>query len=187
MIDIAIDGKLITTTPRHPFYVRGKGWTLAGTLEVGDEVSTSSCEWLSITASASNHRRGTAYNFHVGEYQTYFVSTEDKPFWIWVHNMCVNESPSAPREAAVTAEEEAWLRRLLQDEITKYDSVKDYLRNAPNADEVLKRLKLANATHAELAEHMGFRKTKFQSHGQAVYTDGKRYITPDVDSHIGGM
>ncbi|QTD50174.1 toxin C-terminal domain-containing protein [Sulfidibacter corallicola] len=37
-----------------------------------------------------------------------------------------------------------------------------------------------------IALEKGFRKTNYRSHGQAVYTDGKRYLTIDVDSHNGG-
>jgi len=36
------------------------------------------------------------------------------------------------------------------------------------------------------AEALGFRPTAFRSHGQPVYVSGRRFITPDVDSHIGG-
>lgn len=39
---------------------------------------------------------------------------------------------------------------------------------------------------AQRAESLGFKKTNYRSHGQPVYTDGKRFITPDVDSHSGG-
>lgn len=46
----------------------------------------------------------------------------------------------------------------------------------------------ANAAEAtEAAKNLGFRKTNFRSHGQPVYTDGRRYITPDVDGHNGGV
>ena len=38
------------------------------------------------------------------------------------------------------------------------------------------------------AERLGFRRTNYRSHGQPVFTDGRgRFITPDVDSHIGGV
>lgn len=33
----------------------------------------------------------------------------------------------------------------------------------------------------------GFSKVKLSSHGQKVYSDGKRWITPDTDGHIGGI
>jgi len=45
--------------------------------------------------------------------------------------------------------------------------------------------------HAAKAKELGYVKTKFRSHGQAVYTKKKasgdvKFITPDVDSHVGG-
>nr|WP_253199062.1 toxin C-terminal domain-containing protein [Clostridium gasigenes] len=33
---------------------------------------------------------------------------------------------------------------------------------------------------------MGFERTNYKSHGKPVYKKGRRYITPDVDSHNGG-
>ena len=38
-----------------------------------------------------------------------------------------------------------------------------------------------------VAKELGFHKVHNQySHGQPIYTDGKRFITPDIDSHNGG-
>jgi hypothetical protein len=48
------------------------------------------------------------------------------------------------------------------------------------------------AAARDAAKNLGFdrrippQKAPFNSHGQDVYFDGKRYITPDVDGHIGG-
>lgn len=39
---------------------------------------------------------------------------------------------------------------------------------------------------AAAAEKIGFRKINQRVHGQAVFTDGKRFITRDVDGHQGG-
>jgi len=43
----------------------------------------------------------------------------------------------------------------------------------------------------QLAAYVGYsRRAKgvpFNSHGQPVYTNGKNYITPDIDSHNGGV
>ena len=33
----------------------------------------------------------------------------------------------------------------------------------------------------------GYKKTKYRSHGQPVYSNGKDFITPDVDGHNGGV
>lgn len=36
------------------------------------------------------------------------------------------------------------------------------------------------------AKELGYTKTNERSHGQPVYKKGRKYITPDVDSHNGG-
>jgi hypothetical protein len=45
---------------------------------------------------------------------------------------------------------------------------------------------LTNAQATQMAERVGFRPTNYTSSGQRVFTDGKRFITQDVDSHNGG-
>ncbi|HEV7596484.1 MAG TPA: RHS repeat-associated core domain-containing protein [Gemmatimonadaceae bacterium] len=49
--------------------------------------------------------------------------------------------------------------------------------------------KLSNKQAADLAMHLGFggrvKDAPFDSHGQAVFTNGKRFITQDVDMHLG--
>ncbi len=39
----------------------------------------------------------------------------------------------------------------------------------------------------EAARKLGYKKTNYTSHGQPVYKKGNTYITPDVDSHSGGV
>ena len=41
--------------------------------------------------------------------------------------------------------------------------------------------------HDVLAEQFGYTKISERSHGQPVYRNGNRYISPDIDSHIGGV
>jgi filamentous hemagglutinin len=43
-----------------------------------------------------------------------------------------------------------------------------------------------NKEAAVAAEKLGFKKISETSHGQAVFSDGKRFITRDVDGHSGG-
>ena len=51
--------------------------------------------------------------------------------------------------------------------------------------------RLTNAQSRELAEYVGYnrqaRDVPFNSRNQPVYTNGRNYITPDVDSHNGGV
>lgn len=46
--------------------------------------------------------------------------------------------------------------------------------------------RLTNAQTTDLAKWLGYRKTNYRSSGQPVFTDGKSYITQDIDSHVGG-
>jgi RHS repeat-associated protein len=41
-------------------------------------------------------------------------------------------------------------------------------------------------TPRQAAAALGFRPSNERSHGQPVFTDGRRFITPDADGHIGG-
>ena len=45
----------------------------------------------------------------------------------------------------------------------------------------------SNARKIEVLLPSGFKKTKLKSHGQAVYSDGNLWITPDQDGHNGGI
>lgn len=46
------------------------------------------------------------------------------------------------------------------------------------------RMTAPEATKA--AKDLGYDKTNFKSHGQPVFKQGNKYITPDVDAHSGG-
>jgi filamentous hemagglutinin len=49
---------------------------------------------------------------------------------------------------------------------------------------------LTRSQARDLAKYHGFREVKgspFNSHGQPVFTDGKKFYTPDVDGHRGGV
>ena len=41
--------------------------------------------------------------------------------------------------------------------------------------------------YEQLAKELGFERIKERSHGQPIYKKGRRYITPDVDQHNGGI
>jgi len=83
---------------------------------------------------------------------------------------------------------------------TSSDTPAPALKGDPyHPDEVAKRadewakLQKQMATPASQARQLGFTKriapqrAPFKPHGQEVFTDGKNYITPDVDSHRGGV
>ena len=47
--------------------------------------------------------------------------------------------------------------------------------------------KMTSKQATEAAKNLGFEKTNYISNGQPVFKKGNRYITPDVDSHNGGI
>ena len=79
-------GKLETlgVTTEHPFWVNGKGWTDAGDLAIGDEVSTLENGVVKVASIATDAKKHITYNFEVKDFHTYFVGESA----LWVHNVC---------------------------------------------------------------------------------------------------
>jgi len=81
-----VGGQVIETTPEHPFYVRDKGWTPAGELEIGDFLSSEDGQWMAIDDLLDTGELDTVYNLRVADYHTYFVGSTHWGFSVWVHN-----------------------------------------------------------------------------------------------------
>jgi hypothetical protein len=79
------EGRLIRTTPEHPFFERAGGWTAAGTLEVGDTIRTDS-GWTTVEDLLDTGEYERVYNLRVTDWHTYFVGEEDWGFSVWAHN-----------------------------------------------------------------------------------------------------
>ncbi|MCA9241549.1 MAG: hypothetical protein KDA37_15170, partial [Planctomycetales bacterium] len=86
LFEVAIAGRPLPTTPEHPFFVEGQGWTPAGELTPGARVGTASGEWLAVTSVRDTGRSLTVYNFRVADHRTYFVGRPAWDFGVWVHN-----------------------------------------------------------------------------------------------------
>jgi hypothetical protein len=84
--DVRIGGRSILTTGEHPFYVLGHGWKRAVELQVGDQVTSHTGQWLPIEANDSTGRFETVYNLRVAQDHTYFVGHDDWGFSVWVHH-----------------------------------------------------------------------------------------------------
>jgi RHS repeat-associated protein len=82
VIDLYVDGEVITTTNEHPFWVPGTGWVKAEDLQVGMLLQTD--EEAVVDVDRIERRQGTqkVYNFQVEGFHTYFVSD----LGILVHN-----------------------------------------------------------------------------------------------------
>ena len=102
------------------------------------------------------------------------------------HNYAVGEKQLLVHNESICQEGEEWLRGLVEDGIITPKAAEQYLDGFDNAAEVLQRIKLLAGSADDVASFLGFAKTKLRSHGQAVYKDGRRYISRDVDGHSGG-
>ena len=84
----------IRTTSEHPFFVRGRGWTPAAELQSGDLVFRREPGWIEIEEVVPTGQEEAVYNFHVADYCTYFVGTDDWGFGVWVHNFYGQSPPT---------------------------------------------------------------------------------------------
>lgn len=83
----------LVTTPGHPFWVNGRGWTPAGALKRSDvlashtktegrPISGAAAPEVLVASTQSTTYLGTVYNLTVADFHTYFVGTDG----VWVHN-----------------------------------------------------------------------------------------------------
>jgi hypothetical protein len=81
---VTIAGERIQTTPEHPFYVVGKGWTPAGELRVGDRIRRADESFGVVEALRFERNPQAMYNLTVSHAHTFYVG---KGEWL-VHNTC---------------------------------------------------------------------------------------------------
>ncbi len=73
---------VLTTTPNHPFWVRGQGWVQAGLLTADDGLLSATGEHLTVQSTEWLQEQADVYNIRVLEDHTYFVGDQQ----VWVHN-----------------------------------------------------------------------------------------------------
>ena len=82
LIDIYIDGEVISATTEHPIWVVDKGWVEPKDLQVGDKLQTEDGRIVDVDKLERREGDFKVYNFHVEGIPTYFVSG----LGILVHN-----------------------------------------------------------------------------------------------------
>src|SRR5207249_766311 len=70
---VHVKGQVIRTTPRHPFYVWGKGWVEASLLEPGDRLRSHDGRMVAVEEVVDSGMEEVVYNCRVSDYHTYFV------------------------------------------------------------------------------------------------------------------
>ncbi|MEE3719723.1 polymorphic toxin-type HINT domain-containing protein [Tumidithrix elongata RA019] len=88
LVDIYIDGEVISTTGEHPFWTPDLGWVEAKGLHVGSLLQTEDGRIIDVDGVDKREGDFTVYNFKVEGFHTYFVSD----LGILVHNNCDSSS-----------------------------------------------------------------------------------------------
>ena len=86
LIGVEVGGDLIRCTPKHPFYVRGRGWTAAAELRPGDSLRVASGDFISVGSVVDNGQVEPVFNIQVAGLHTYFVCNEAGDVDVLVHN-----------------------------------------------------------------------------------------------------
>lgn len=88
LVEVTVDGEIITSTDTHPYFVHGKGWIRADELEVGDILIDVNGDEVIVQATRSytSEEPVTVYNFEVEDNHTYFVGQQQ----VLVHNKCTD-------------------------------------------------------------------------------------------------
>jgi hypothetical protein len=96
IIRVYVDHKMIGVTPEHPFYVKGRGWTAARKLNVGDPLLSPDGSPVTVTKVEDLGEIVPVYNIQVEGAHTYFVSPEGGGPSVLVHNDSVGPQLPVP-------------------------------------------------------------------------------------------
>jgi len=107
VLHLRVGGRTIRTTAEHPFWVRGRGWVEAQSLEPGYELRSDDGSWV-VLEETSPGEVVRVYNVRVSAYHTYFVGHEQWGFSVWSHNAnCLRQAMIAARGKFKTGEQAA--------------------------------------------------------------------------------
>ncbi|WP_326647288.1 polymorphic toxin-type HINT domain-containing protein [Streptomyces sp. NBC_01750] len=159
--------KKLTATNEHPFWSPSeKRWVEAGQLRPGMTLLTVDGSRASVEANRAYSKHARTYNLTVDDLHTYYVLAGETP--VLVHNSNCDLPKGYTSSPA------------LKGDPYHPDSVAG--RSAQNRE-------LYAGSVGDRAGGLGYRtripaqKAPFDSHGQVVFSNGKNYITPDVDGH----
>jgi RHS repeat-associated protein len=85
VVDIFVEGSIITATVDHPFWVEGQGWIAAASLVRGSPLLTKDGTVVRVESIIRRSGSFKVYNFEVEALHTYFVSK----LGVLVHNDCI--------------------------------------------------------------------------------------------------
>ena len=86
LLELRVGSVAIRTSPEHPFWVEGRGWTSADELVEGDRLHTYEGDTVILGSVTPLPEMVPVYNLRVQEYHTYFVGSRLWGFAVWAHN-----------------------------------------------------------------------------------------------------
>ena len=84
LVDLYVDGEVISTTGEHPFWTPDQGWVEAKDLHVGSLLQTEDGRVIDVDGVEKREGQFQVYNFNVEGFHTYYVSD----LGVLVHNTC---------------------------------------------------------------------------------------------------
>jgi intein/homing endonuclease len=94
ILQLRAGGRVVRTTPEHPFYVRATGWVPVATLKIGDALVCSDGRDVPIEDLLDTGETETVFNLSVRDHHTYFVGSNSGTSGFWVHNKQIGDVPS---------------------------------------------------------------------------------------------
>ena len=83
---LGLSNGVLITTPSHPFFAIGRGWTHAGQLRLGDQLMTLDGTKVSVRSAREEPPPPVFYNLHLAEDHAYLVLAEGSRSPVIVHN-----------------------------------------------------------------------------------------------------
>lgn len=202
---IYIDGQEIGVSGAHKFYEADSGqWIPFNNLSFEHFVSKNcNKEKAKLNRRIELNAEATFYDICVEEHHNFFVTESDFlvhnviPLFIWGSGTIAFvgwEAVGAGLASTIAGIGATWLVNNVMRNVFGASGGVDYGWNECVLDEILKDIR----THEEeitrkearrIAREKGWTEVKdpgFYSHGQPVFKDGRKFISPDVDGHNGG-
>jgi RHS repeat-associated protein len=183
ILHLHVGGQVIRTTLEHPFWIKDVGWVVAGLLRVGDLLGSLEGGWVPVEDVLDTGEYDTVYNLQVADFHTYFVGVIDWSLALWAHNN------NQACDLELSSRTQRW-----RDHLEKKYGAGQVEHKTPGTLPTQAPLpgpaRMNNAAARAAAQGFGWKLVKdppFNAHGQPVFTDGKRYYSPDADGHIGGV
>lgn len=188
---VTVNGQAITVADDHKFYLAPeKDWILADELKAGHVLLKNCFEPVVVEHVKAVALKDVAYNIAVEEFQNFCISHED----ILVHNVIPLivwgaggiafagwDAIGAATVYTVGALAATWaVNRAMRKMGAKGGVDYDY-------DDIIQNMTRKDAR--KIAGEKGWKEVNdapIDSHGQPVFKDGTRYVSPDVDGHKGG-